>query len=114
MGAIDGLRLDRRIPPWVEEEHVFSRRQVQTETTGLEADQKDAALLVCLEAVDSRFAVTGLAIEIFVGNTVSAETILHQREQTRELRKHQCLVPFVHGLSDAVNQKVKLGAASVG
>src|SRR5262245_2197298 len=46
MRAIDRLRLDRRIPPGIEEKHVLRGRQVETESPGLQADQKDWTAVV--------------------------------------------------------------------
>ena len=47
--AVDRLRLDRRIPPGIEQEHVVRRGQVQPEPARLEADQEQPAGRVRLE-----------------------------------------------------------------
>src|SRR5215475_12455993 len=38
--AVNGLGLDRRVPPGIEQVDVFSRRQVQSQSAGLQTDQE--------------------------------------------------------------------------
>ena len=52
--AVDRLRLDRRVPPRVEQEDVVGRGQVQAQAAGLEADQEQPAVRVVLEPLDAR------------------------------------------------------------
>ena len=68
VGAVDRLRLDRRVPPGVEQEDVLGRRQVQAEAAGLEADQEQLAVRVVLEPLDPRLPVARAAVEVFVGD----------------------------------------------
>ena len=42
--AVDGLGLDGRVPPRVEQVDVFGRGQVQAQAAGLEADQEERAV----------------------------------------------------------------------
>ena len=51
--AVDRLRLDGRVPPRVEQEHVVGRGQVQAEAAGLEADQEQPAVGIVLEPLDA-------------------------------------------------------------
>ena len=57
--AVDGLGLDGRVPPRVEEEDVVGRGQVEAEPAGLEADQEERAVGVGLEALDARLRGRG-------------------------------------------------------
>ena len=66
--AVDGLGLDGRVPPGVEQVDVLGGGQVQAQAAGLEADQEDRALRVGLEPLDLRGAVAGPAVEVFVGD----------------------------------------------
>ena len=66
MGAIDGLRLDCRIPPGIEDEDVVGRRQVEAQAAGLEADQEERTVGVGLEALDTGGAIPRRAVEVLV------------------------------------------------
>ena len=52
--AVDGLGLDGRVPPGVEQVDIFGGGQVQAQAAGLEADQEDRAVGVGLEPLDLR------------------------------------------------------------
>ena len=66
VGAVDGLGLDGRVPPGVEQVNVLGGGQVQAEAAGFEADQEDRAVGVGLEPLDLGGAVAGAAVEVFV------------------------------------------------
>src|SRR5678816_3566473 len=54
---VDRLRLHRRVPPRIEEEHVVRRREVQAQPTRLEADEEHPARRVGLKARDTLLPV---------------------------------------------------------
>ena len=72
--AVDGLGLDGRVPPGVEQEDVVGGGQVQAEAAGLEADQEDRAVGVVLEPLDPAGAVAGAAVEVLVGDASPASS----------------------------------------
>ena len=47
-----GLGFDGGIPPWVEKEDVLGGSQVQAQSTGLEADEKQLGFGVILKSLD--------------------------------------------------------------
>src|SRR5918993_850343 len=66
MRAIDRLRLDSGIPPGIEQEHVFSGSEIETDAAGLQADEEHAAVGIGVEPVDALGAVLRTAIEVLV------------------------------------------------
>ncbi len=73
--AVDGLGLDGRVPPGVEQVNIFGRGQVQAQAAGFEADQKDRAVGVGLEAFDLGGPVAGAAIKVFVNQLLLIEAL---------------------------------------
>src|SRR5690606_39020408 len=63
MGAVDRLLFDRGIPPWVQQEHVVGRGQIETRAASLQADQEHRASRVVLELLDSLLALSGAAVK---------------------------------------------------
>ena len=51
VGAVDRLGFDGGVPPGIEEENVLRGRQIQAEAAGFEADEKQLAVFVGLEAI---------------------------------------------------------------
>ena len=49
VGAVDGLRLRGGIPPWIQQEDVVRRREIQADAARLEADEKCGDVRICLE-----------------------------------------------------------------
>ena len=49
VGAVDGLRFRGGIPPWIEQEDVIRRREIEADAACLEADQKCGDVRICLE-----------------------------------------------------------------
>ena len=67
VGAVDGLRFDRGVPPGIEQEDVIGRGQIQAEAAGFQADEEQLAVRIVLELLDARLAIAGFAVEVFVG-----------------------------------------------
>ena len=110
--AVDGLGLDGRVPPGVEQVDVFGRGQVQAQAAGLEADQEDRAVGIGLEPLDLGGAVAGPAVEVFVGDLLLLEPLADDRQEAGELREDQDLVPLLDDLGDRRDQHVELGAGA--
>ena len=66
MGAVDGLGFDGRIPPWIEQEHVLGRRQIQSQSAGFQADQENRAGLIVLEPAYAGLTVSSFPVEVFI------------------------------------------------
>ena len=49
VGAVDGLRLRGGIPPWIQQEDVVRRREIEADTARLEADEKSGNVRICLK-----------------------------------------------------------------
>ena len=96
--AVDGLGLDGRVPPRVEQVDVLGGGQVQAQAAGLEADQEDRAVGVVLEPLDPLGAVAGAAVEVFVGELLLVEPLADDRQEAGELREDQDLVPLLDDL----------------
>ena len=63
VGAVGGLVFDGRVPPRVEVHHGVRPREVETDATGFETDQKDRHLF-CLKSLHDIGAVSGLTVEV--------------------------------------------------
>ena len=114
MGTVNSLRFDRRVPPGIEQKDVFCCRQVQAQPTGLQADQKQLAVFVRLKSLDSRLAVAGSPIQVFISDAVFIQTVADDGEQTRELRKDQHLMAFRENFCQLVEQQIEFGARVFG
>ena len=79
MRTPNGLSLDRWVPPGVEDEYVIGGRQVESRTTGLQADEEHLALGVRLEALDWCLAVFRLTVEVLVGDAFGIQRGLDDR-----------------------------------
>src|ERR1017187_1582598 len=112
VGAVYGLRFHRRVPPGVEQEDVFRGGEVQTQASGLETDQEQAARRVVLETLHMLLTVGRLAIQILVDDPCLVEPLPHDRQQAGELREDQRLMPIFHDFSQAADQHIELGARS--
>jgi hypothetical protein len=66
VGAIDRLRFNCRIPPRIEQEDVRSGGEIEARAARFQADEKELAARIGLEAFDARLAVSCLAVEIFI------------------------------------------------
>ena len=49
VGAVDGLRFRGGIPPWIKQEDVVGRREIEADTARLEADEECSNVWICLE-----------------------------------------------------------------
>ena len=65
MDAVDGLRFDCGVPPWIEEKNVVRGGEIEAEAAGFQRDEEQRAVRVGLEVIDSRFPVASFAIKIF-------------------------------------------------
>src|SRR5438105_6791401 len=110
VSAVDGLGLDGRIPPRVEEKHVLGGRQIEPMTASPQADEEELTLRVPLKALDDRLSVAGGAIEICVHDGLRVEPLPQQREKARELREHECFVSLRRGHGELGEQHVQLRA----
>ena len=106
--AVHGLRLGRRIPPRVEDEHVVGRGQIQPDASRLEADEEQPAGCVGLEPLHTCFAILRPAIEILVRNASLAKLLAQQRQEAGELREDERLVTFVNRLDQPGQQQLQL------
>ena len=61
-----------------------------------------------LEPLDARGAIAGASVEVLVGHAERVETRAEQREEARELREDERLVPFVDHLAEPRDQHVEL------
>src|SRR3954468_19387725 len=80
--AVDRLRLDRGIPPGVEEKDVVGRGEVEAVAARSEADQKELAVRILLKLFDNRLSVACVPVEIGVADRVRVETLAQEREET--------------------------------
>src|SRR5262249_42715390 len=66
MCAVNRLCFHRRIPPRIENEHILCRGEIETMSTGLEADEEHRTGRVRLKAIDARLAIRRLAVEVLI------------------------------------------------
>src|SRR5690606_6431562 len=83
---------------------------VQADAARLQADEKDVASAVLLEALDARLAVAGRAVEALEGDVSLGELLADEIEQRSELRKDERLLPLLHDRLQVLEEGVELGA----
>ena len=66
MRTVDRLRLNRRIPPRVQQKHVFRGREVEPHASRFQTDQKKRALGIVLKALNDRLAIRRFSIEVSI------------------------------------------------
>ena len=94
--AIDRLRLDRGVPPRIEQEHVVRRRQVEPEPAGLRLIRNSRQSGSDWNRATALGAIARPAVEVFVGDAARRRARPRSSaEQGRELREDQRLVPFL-------------------
>ncbi len=76
--TVDGLRLDGGVPPGVKDEDVFGGGEVEAEAASFEADEEDGDIGIVLEVLDGCFAISCLAVEVFVGDVLFVESLFDQ------------------------------------
>ena len=94
VGSVDGLVFDGGVPPWIVEDDIRCRGEVEAGTTRFEREHEDGWVLGGLEFLDFAFAILGLAGEVIVRAVVELEARLDEVEHGDELRENQNLVPF--------------------
>src|SRR6185437_2296794 len=94
MRAVDRPRLYRRIPPWVQQKHVFGGRQVESHASGFQAHEKERAFGIVLKAFDNRLAIDRLPIQVRIGQLLAIEMLANDVEEAGELREDERLVTF--------------------
>ncbi len=110
VGTVDGLRLRRGIPPWVEQETVVRFHQIQAESAGLEADEKHRCRSG-LEFLEYFSAFAGLAVQIQVVDSGGVEPCPDAVEEPGELAEHQCSVPADDHVVELFEQRIDLRGA---
>src|SRR5262249_43196289 len=106
--AIDRLRLDRRVPPRIEQEHRIGGGEIQPDAARLQADQEQRTRRIVLEAIDAGVAVAGAAVAVLVRDLPGVELAADDGEELGELREDERLVPFLDRLAQARQQRVQL------
>ena len=94
MRAVHRLRLHRRVPPRVEQEHVLRGGEVEARAAGLEAHQEGGHRLVLLEAPYPRLPVPCPAVQVEVRNPRLLEPSAKDLQHLHELAEHQHLLAF--------------------
>ena len=109
MRPVDGLRLARRVPPRVEQEHVVGLGQVQPESARLQADQEHGCLARA-EPRDLRVAAAGRRrpVEVRVGHAGGIQPGPRPPEERRELAEHERTMPLGEHVVELLEQRVEL------
>ena len=76
----------------------------------LQADQEQLAVLVVLKSLYRRLPVARVAIQILIRHLGCVQPLANNRQQARELREDQRLVPLLADLVQLLQQHVQLGA----
>mmetsp|Transcript_25382 Transcript_25382/g.82097 ORF Transcript_25382/g.82097 Transcript_25382/m.82097 type:complete len:400 (+) Transcript_25382:479-1678(+) len=113
MGALDGLHLYRRVPPWLEEEDVCGFLEVEALAAGLEGEEDDGDGGVGLEAVEDGLALGEghVAHELDDAEAGEAEAPLDDVEHVAILGEDDGLGAGVRlaGVDDGVEDGLDLG-----
>jgi len=88
VGAVGGLCLDRRVPPWVIVDNGIGLDEVEADAAGLEGDEEEVGLTAA-EALDRVFAFACLSGQLGVGDAGSLYLLLDQAEHGGELGEDQ-------------------------
>ena len=72
-------RVYGRVPPRVQQEHVFSGGEVQAETTRFQTDEKQRTT-IALKSLDAGLAVPGLTVQVLVSQLRFVEPCPQQAE----------------------------------
>ena len=67
MAPIDSLIFHSGVPPWIKMNDVVRRRQVQTGTASLQADQEDGRTIGSVETVYECLPFPGSSVQVEVG-----------------------------------------------
>lgn len=98
MGTVDGLGFHRRVPPWIKDEDIIRRRQIQPMTTSLQANQKQLTRLIILKLLDDGLTVVCTAVKISISNLLLVELLANDIQEACELRKDQGLMTVCRNL----------------
>ena len=89
------VRASRKaVPPRIEQEDVFRRREVEADAARFEADEEELAVGIGLEAFDLFLTVARLAVEIFVSDAGAIEPRADDGEEAGELREDERFLAF--------------------
>jgi hypothetical protein len=83
------LRLNRRIPPGIQQVNIFGGSEIQPLAAGLQTDQEKLAPRVALKSLDRHAAIASPAIEIFIIDALTLEAMSNNRQEAGELRKDE-------------------------
>src|SRR5919109_5193719 len=109
VGAVDRLRLDRGVPPRVEQEAVVGLAQVQAEAAGLEADQKPR-VVARLKALHDAVATARPAVEVAVADPLPGQAVAHPGEEACELAEDERAVSRADDVAELLAKRAELGA----
>ena len=108
VSAVNGLLFRGRVPPGIDQEHVVGHRQVETDTTGFQRDQKGLYRFIFLEFGNLFLPLLqrGASVEVAMADAGFRKFLLDDLQHFRELREDEQLVNtrvllhFAHQLFD--------------
>src|SRR5579883_1225154 len=108
MRAVCGLFLHGRVPPWIEQEDVVGRREVEARAAGLERHQEHGRAALVLELAHHRAPIAGRAVEAREADARRPEMRLDAVEQRGPLGEHERLVAFGDRVLERLDQALDL------
>ena len=97
VGAVGGLGFDGRVPPGIQQEDVVGGSEVEPCAAISKGEEHDVFTALRLVAVDDLSTIARRPVESKPRNAAFAQTRLDVIEQTRPLRKNECLVSVRNG-----------------
>ena len=108
--AVDGLRLDCRIPPWVVEHDITRGGEIEAGAGSFQRQEKHRDRWIALEFVHEGLTVFRLAGEHQVRDLALHEFLADELEHRDELGKNQNLVAFSDEWLERFEQRVEFRA----
>ena len=108
VSSVDGLVLNRRVPPWIVENHIGGGSQIKTGSTCFEGEHEYRCIFGGLKAFDDPLAVLRLAGEVVEWTALHFKTRLDDIKHRDELREDEHLVTFLAELIEQVEQGIHL------
>jgi len=109
MSAVDGLVLDRGVPPAVEKEDVIGELEVQSDAAGSIAHQEYVAILVSLESVEQRRSVCLGDTAVILQGSIRLECLSQDLQGFHPLTEYNGFPSTIGDFFDIGEQELKFG-----
>jgi hypothetical protein len=113
MGAVDGLRFDGGIPPWIVENDIAGGGEVESSASRTQAEEEDGGVWIFLKGLDDRLPLLRFAREDVGWNLALAAFGLQNLEHLDELAEDEDLLSFSQQWLQQFEQRLGLAGRTV-